>query len=368
MKTFSVIKSLLLLTLFASLSFSSFADAPNKKFTIGMIFPLSGGLADYGAAIQHGFEMAAEEAPEAFSHIELRYEDSKYDEKIALNAFNALEQKGGVSLYHTWGVSPNASILPVANSKHRPVIAETSMITAAKDRPYVIRASRTGYAAAEKLVEAFVKKGWKHVGVIVTQIPYYNDIAEALVSFGTSNGISVEIVDEVTPSEQEFRSVLLKLKNKKFDALGPLLLADQVVTFCSQARAVNFSYAMFGAHIHNSLELLSKCQPYSEGTLFPGMIVAKEFRDRYVAKYGTDMRLDSAADSYETAKIIGELFGNERSFALSADEIIEKFKSVSKDGSSVGELRYSETAQAGKAITFHEIALTYENGEIVPFK
>ena len=359
--------ALVILTLIIASPCAKADHQPSHPFTVGMILPLTGGLADFGEALRHGFELAAADYPEQFKYISLNYEDSKYDEKTSLSAFYSLEQKGGINLYHVWGVSPNAAILPVSNAKKRPVIVETSMMSAGRNRPYVVIASRTGSAASELLINAFIKKGWKHVGVIVTQIPYYTDIAEALAEFGKRSGITVETIGQVDPAEHDFKSMVLRSKNGSFDAVGPLLLGDQISTFCTQAKTLHFSKPIFGAHIHNSLDLMSQCLPFSEGALIPGVIVSKEFRDRYVARYKNDLRIDSAAGSYETAKIIGELFGNATSASLSAEEIMERFKSVDHPESTIGGFRYSESEQGGKAIRFSEKALTFKNGAIVPF-
>jgi len=353
--------------LFFLTSLTAAAESNDKKFVVGLILPLSGELADYGEALRHGFEIAEEENPELFNHIELRYQDSQYDQKAALNAFGRLEQQGDVKLVHTWGVSPNETILPLANQRGRPVLAETSMRSAAVNRPFVVRAARTGYDAAERLVEGFSKKKWKHVGVIVTQIPYYTDIVDALKEFGAKAGVSVEVVAEVTPAEQDFRSIILRNKGKNFDAFGPLLLLNQILTFCEQAKAVKFTTPMFGAHIHNSLDAMKRCAPLSEGVLLPGQVVGKDFHDRYVSRYHTDLRLDSAAHSYETAKIIAQLFGNDKSYQYTTQEILDSLKTVKRAESSVGPYQYSETPEGGKAITFSEILLTYKNGQIVPF-
>jgi ABC-type branched-subunit amino acid transport system substrate-binding protein len=305
--------------------------------------------------------------PEPFSHLELRYQDSQYDQKAALNAFGLLEQQGDVKLYHTWGVSPNETILPLANQRERPVLAETSMRSAAVNRPFVVRAARTGYDAAQRLVEGFSKNKWKRVGLIVTQIPYYTDIVDALKEIGAKAGVSIEVVAEVTPAEQEFKSIILRNKNKNFDAFGPLLLLNQILTFCEQANAVNFVSPMFGAHIHNSLDGMKRCMPLSDGALFPGQVVGKDFYDRYVKKYKTDLRIDSAAHSYETAKIIAKLFGNRKSHQYTTREILESLKTVKYDESSVGSFQYSDTPEGGKAIAFKEILMTYKDGKVVPY-
>jgi ABC-type branched-subunit amino acid transport system substrate-binding protein len=70
------------------------ADQYKKRFKAGLIFPLSGAVADYGIALRNGFELEQEEKPEFFKKIEFIYQDSLYDEKSSLSAFYALEQRG----------------------------------------------------------------------------------------------------------------------------------------------------------------------------------------------------------------------------------------------------------------------------------
>lgn len=356
--------SLAILSLMAMISHS---EATNKKFVVGLILPLSGGLSDYGDALRRGFELAEEEKPELFKHIELRYQDSQYDQKTALSAFNRLEQQGDVKLYHTWGVSPNEAILPIANKKGRPVIAETSMRGAVVNKPFVVRASRTGYEAAKILTDGFSKKGWRRVGLIVTQIPYYTDIISNLKNFAAKAGVDVEVVAEVTPAEDDFRSIILKNKGKNFDAFGSFLLLNQISTFCDQAKDVKFLRPMFGAHIHNSLDVMKRCMPLSDGLIFPGQVVNKDFSERYITKYHTDIRLDAAAHSYETAMIIGELFGNDSSYRYTTHEILDYLKTVKRDDSSVGAYSYSETSDGGKSITFNDILMNYTEGKLIPY-
>lgn len=360
-------KSWLLLSLVVFLTGSrgAIAEPPAKKFVVGLILPLTGELADYGEALRHGFDLAVSESPEPFSHIELRYQDSQYDQKAALSAFNALEHQSDVNLYHTWGVSPNETILALANQRGRPVLAETSMQSAAAKRPYVVRAARTSYDAAEKMVEAAAARSYRHIGLVVTQIPYYIDFVEALREFGPKKGVTFEIVSEPAASDQDFRSVIVKSKGKSFDAFGSLLLRSQILAFCDQAKTLRFTKPMFGAHIHNDHEALQHCLPLSDGAIFPGQVVSRDFRDRYFAKFGTEARLDSAAHSYETAMIIAELFGRSESYAFTPQIILERLATVRRENSSVGPYRYTESVRGGKSISFNETVLNFKGGKVV---
>jgi ABC-type branched-subunit amino acid transport system substrate-binding protein len=72
-------------------------------FRVGAIVPLTGPLADYGVAVQSGFEFAKRDHPEKFGNIEIVLQDSKYDGMTALNAFNTLSARGDVDLYYVRG-------------------------------------------------------------------------------------------------------------------------------------------------------------------------------------------------------------------------------------------------------------------------
>jgi ABC-type branched-subunit amino acid transport system substrate-binding protein len=91
------------------------AAEPNTRsvFKVGAIIPLSGPLADYGDAVKNGFELARRDNPDFFNTVEFVYEDSKYDGKTSLSAFNALLARGDINLYYVWGVTPNETLLPI---------------------------------------------------------------------------------------------------------------------------------------------------------------------------------------------------------------------------------------------------------------
>ena len=116
---FYVTRSLTALCTFSLILFARFLavaqDNQASVFRVGAILPLTGPVADYGVAVKNGFELAKSDHPATFKNVEIVYQDSSYDGKTAVNAFNALFARGDINLYYVWGVTPNADYYPQLN-------------------------------------------------------------------------------------------------------------------------------------------------------------------------------------------------------------------------------------------------------------
>lgn len=88
--------------------------AQTNTFRLGVSCPLSGVLAEYGAAVRNGIELARKEQPELFSRTEIVYEDSQWDPKKAL--CNPHDQFSGGSRR---GTGPRAPAPRIKVSRHR---------------------------------------------------------------------------------------------------------------------------------------------------------------------------------------------------------------------------------------------------------
>lgn len=142
---FCPMKKLFLLLLF-SLTLACNKTDPKEQiesFNVGVIVPLSGELAGYGKAVVNGIKLAEIENPSLFTNINFYYQDSKYDSKVAVSAFRALNENNDINLYHTWGVSPNESLIPILEANKIPAIVETTLTESTLDKKFIIRAART---------------------------------------------------------------------------------------------------------------------------------------------------------------------------------------------------------------------------------
>lgn len=343
------------------------ADDPSRAaFKVGVIVPLSGPLADYGIAIRNGFGLAKSDNPTAFKNVEIVYQDSSYDGKTTLNAFNALFARGDINLYYVWGVTPNETLLPILASRGLPVVSETTVKASIVGKPLAVRAAPTGEMTARVLSKQLLQRGYRSLGVLLVDIPYYRDIFAALKSQLASEGVHVDLIDTFTPDVSDFKTVIAKLKSKNYEAIGVFLLNDQVVTYYRQAIALKFGVPTFGAGIHDSQELISRAGKGAEGALFVGYDVVPTFRSRWMNLYKDDSRVGSGANAFDTAVMIGDLFSDGESAKLSAVDIVTRFASFKERQGVSGQFGFKETSDAGKHFDFPLSARVVQGGRIVP--
>jgi branched-chain amino acid transport system substrate-binding protein len=336
----------------------------DHHFRVGAILPLSGPLADYGAAVRNGFELAQREQPEAFKDVQIIYQDSSYDGRSALNAFNALFARGDIDLYYVWGVTPSETLLPVLASRELPVVSETTLKSSVVGKPLAVRAAPTGDMAAWVLGAELLRRGYRSIGMLLVDIPYYRDIVQSLEGYLRQGGATLEIVSTLSTDANDFKTTIARSKAKHYDAMGIFLLSDQVVTYYRQAAALRAAAPTFGAAIHDSQELINRAGPAVEGALLVAYDVDPMFRKNWVKLFKDDTRVGSAAQAYDTALIIGELFCAGKGSKLTPKEIVAQFATISYRRGVSGELRYSETSDAGKHFDFPLSLRIIKNGRI----
>jgi branched-chain amino acid transport system substrate-binding protein len=358
------------LMLALQLAFALFAAATatiaqdSSTFNVGAILPLSGPLADFGTAVRNGMELAVKDRPAAFKNVRFIYQDSSYDGKKSVSAFNALLARGDIDLYYVWGVTPSETLLPVLHARGLPVVVETTLRSSLNGKPFAVRAAPTGDQTARVLSAELLKRGLRSVGMLLVDIPYYRDIVNSLKGYMAAGGGSIEIVDEFSPDFTDFKTIIAKLKARNSDALGIFLLNDQVVAYYRQSRDLRFSKPTFGAAIHDSQDLVNSAGPGAEGALLVSYDVVPGFRSRWISEFGNDARMGTGANSYDVANIVARLFGDGQSSSLSAADTVSRFASIKNYNGASTNLSFADTPEAGKHFEFPLSARIIRDGAI----
>lgn len=139
---------------------------------------------------------------------------------------------------------------------------------------------------------------------------------------------SVTVVDRVPLDAQDFRSVISKMKARNFDVLGVMLISGQISSFYKQMKVQNLMRPTFGPDFLDSTAELNAAGSTVEGAFHPNFDVIDDFRARYVAVYGNDTQIPFAANSYDVANIVAELFGSESRRPKSPEDVVTAIRSV----------------------------------------
>ena len=115
-------------------------DKPAHVFRIGVSLPLTGDLAEYGSAVRNGIQLAQSRFPSKFQHLDLLYEDNRYDGKTALTILQKF-RASNVDLIYSWGEIPFNAIAPIIEKSKVPLTAYSLDNKAAVNSKFIILTS-----------------------------------------------------------------------------------------------------------------------------------------------------------------------------------------------------------------------------------
>lgn len=354
---------LLVFCIFVCVTTSSAFAEPTKKFRVGAILPLTGGLAEYGVAARNGFELAKEHHPELFTNIAFDYEDSQWDAKTALSAFNRLRHEGDVSLVFNWGNPTTEAIAPVAETSHMPLIGMSLDPGSARGKKYLIRCINPASDFSKRLAEYLRQREYRRLGVVIAQNTYVQGLLDGLnANLGSDRKVST--IASYTLAETDFRTSIAKIKSSNFDAIGVFLISGQVSSFYRQLRDQKVALPTFGTDFFESTSEIKMAGAAMEAAVYPHLGVDKSFASRYVGKHGNDYQIAYAGNAYDIAVMIGTLFNN--AARLSADQIMDELRSSKTSLNGVtGPFKYRHTRDGDSYYEFPVQLKRIENGRYV---
>jgi branched-chain amino acid transport system substrate-binding protein len=347
--------------------YNSLCFADEVKFKVAVVIPLSGALAEYGVAIRNGFELAKLENDEDYAQIDFRYEDSGYDGKTAASALQRLISKDTMDLYYLWGVSPTEAMLPIAHREKLAVIAETTIKESTVGKELVVRAARTGERIAQALANELEKRNIKTVSLMLTEIPFYVDIVKHLKLILEHKGIEVINFVEVLPSAYDFKTYLTILKKADAEenfAIGAMLLPGQLIAFYRQMAELKMKNPTFNSDILDSSNIIKACPDTVNEAFFTQVGVTNEFRTKYISTFKDDFHIGSAAQAYDIAVLVRDLFGK-MDRKLASEDIIGKISSIPPRQGATGKFAFTSSTENGKELRMPVSMKTVRNRQIM---
>lgn len=338
--------------------------AVQAQVRVGFIGPLSGEVASYGQAARNGIEMAILEQPEAFSNIRFIYEDDRFDSKGALSAYRKLLDIDKVDFVFPVGARAGAALAPVAQRDHIPLIGLMYSNEYAIGRPYVIRFANDATQFSHALMSYLRKKGYRSFGVVKSEFQFLNDLTQDFLT-NLQGEERAEVVGSFEPTELDFRSLIVKLKSKKYDALAVFLLTGQVSQFYLQAKNLGLKPTTFGTDFFANSDEIQKADGGMEGAVFADNKVDEKFTHIYRERFGNDSQIVFAGLAYDFATLLASLFRDCES-KPSAEEILRRFESSAPRYGVTGRYELKQAPDTGKFFDFPIVIKKIVNGKIEP--
>jgi len=303
-------------------------DYRTPIYQVGVSLPLTGDLAEYGAAVRNGIEVARNKLPSEFKHLKLTFDDNQYDAKVALTVVQRF-QSDKMDLVYSWGEVPLNAIAPVAEKNRLPLTAYSLDNSAARYSRYVTLMSNDPKSLTAPLVNILRKQQLKHFGVIAMEDPYIDACIQGFRS-NLKEDESLTIVSTVLPAEADMKPHALRAKTASIDALGVYLYPGQISSLYRSLGAIGVTHRTFGTDIFESRREIRSAGSPMQGALYPNFEIPKWFADEYVRRFKDDAQISYGYNGYAWAVVAASVLSSSPD-KLSADGIVAAFRSVKGD-------------------------------------
>ena len=362
----------LLTILFAATLLLTFGCGKKKaeEITIGVMTPLTGDVASWGAQQQRGPELALEDARDL--KIKVVYEDDRADPRAGVNAFNKLTDINRVPIVVGSPASNvTLAVAPIANKKEVVLLSSGSTATdVGKAGPYVFRIMPSDEVQSSIMADWARELGYEKVAVIYEENAWGRGLMEAFATDFPAKGGTIITVQATEPGATDFRSQLLKIKDLDPDAIFAPLYTRGAGLMIKQAREMGIKEQFLGADVYGTGELVPAGGTAVEGVLYTtyGEYHGPEyqlFTKRYKEKYGIDVE-SYAAYCYDAFKIALEAIRRiPKGKQLNGLNIREALLALPDYNGVTGLTSFGgKNSASGK--TFDK--MTVQNGKHVPFE
>ena len=248
-------------------------SAQATELKIGVAEALSGGAAQYGAAIRNGFQLAAEQINAAGGingdKIQLVIEDEQGKKEEAINVFKKLVFQDKVLMVFGPTLSNSAQAAnPIAQASKTVVFGTSNTadgITSIGD--YVFRNSVTEADVLPETLKMAIRKGnIKKVAVLygnddVFTKSGYDNFKKALADLN----LSVTTTETFAKGDVDFKAQLTKIKAGNPDAIVLSALIAEGGPIMVQARQLGLNIPFIGGNGMNSVKVFDLAKDKSDG-------------------------------------------------------------------------------------------------------
>jgi branched-chain amino acid transport system substrate-binding protein len=299
-------------------------------FEIGLIAPLSGDLAYFGEDFKNGAELAVQEINETGGNFKIIIEDSQFDPKVAVSAYQKMNLTNNLETVVVFGNGSDEAILPVAEKNEDVVISTFSTASGFPSKSdlafrYFTNADTDAPVVAKYAVENLKLK---KIAILYVQDSFGIDYKNVFSDKFKSAGGQVVASEVIQYTENSYRTEILKLIKNNPEAIYIVAQDYQVVTAIKETKELGYKGKIISVGTIATNRSITQAQGLLEGvytTAFCTDGTPEEFREKFIKKYNFEPGF-MAELGYDTVRIISE---------ASKEGTVQNSKKISKNLSSI---------------------------------
>lgn len=290
--------------------------AKEEKIVIGALYPLTGGLSQYGEVAQKSAQLAVNDINSNGGingkKLEIDFQDHQCNSQTALSLFTQMNSVKNIKIFSSVACSGTAlSIAPILNNSAIliGVITTTPKLTGVS--PYFFRNWASDDKEAKIISEEIKKRNLTKLAIIYEETDYAKGLKLSIEKY-LNNSRVVIVSESFTSDSNDLRTPLTKLKAEKPDAI---FLSPQTVTtgdkIIKQLEEIDFKPKLILIN-DNIVKSWTLIQTYNKtlndaigADYVPNLVKSEEFIKKYKETYGIDCpQPNVGATIYDTINLI----------------------------------------------------------------
>lgn len=316
MKKFILALVLIVVIVLASSVAKNEGSKSQNVIKIGALLPLTGKISSFGEDVKNGLEIAKKELESEGISIEIIYEDSAGDPKIALPTFQKLINVDGVDVVIGGpGSTANLVVAPVAEEKEVAFVVLSSSNGVANAGEYTFKFIPDIKDEVRLIAQRLQSEEVKSVTVLYDLSSDSNVTAKDtfVEIFGSIEGNKVFDEGFDGNSTADFRGVVSKVKSENPEAVYVLAVDKISALVISQMRELNLEQQVYSWSGVENQTFIDNAGENAEGTIVTGLPYScfgnegqEEFCENYKKSFDGRESGYYGASAYALLKIIAK--------------------------------------------------------------
>lgn len=366
-KTPVIIAIVVLVVVGFLLSEGSKMGVANKSdhFKIGAILPLTGPVASAGQSAKNGIEKAvADLAQNEKVNVEVVYEDSQYDAKASIAAYNKLKETDGVNAIVAFGTPSAMALSSQVNKDQIPLMALTLAMAYTSPDDYTFRMIASAEDTAKFAADFFTDKlNKKRIAVMYLNNDYG---IGALKSFKRLIGSRATVVAEegAATGVVDYRAQIAKIKSANPDGIYLAMAYKEAGIFIKQAKELNINVPFVGDQPVDSPDFIATGGAATEGTVVISPTTASndKFQQEFKDKYGA-LPSYLAVKMYDSIKVLSHVASKCESKGYSGACLKDELYAIKNFPGLSFPINYDKNGDIGDQLIMRVV----KDGKFVPF-
>jgi len=252
-------------------------DLTGEPIKIGVITPLTGGVAYWGESAVFGVELAKRDLATEGIEVDFIVEDGQLDPKVALNAAQKLVNMDAVDAVYSEFNPAAIAVTSFVKDKHILHLYDAAPISPLQESENIYKTYLDFEASCQEVAQLVKNRGIESVGVLKMNLEHGDLCLKGIRKVYGDNAV----VEEYNPGLTDFRTPLSKLKTNDVQALFNVAFQPETLASLRNIQELKMDVLFVGLSEIVSPDIVDQYTNLLEGAVMFGLpAVSNDFIER----------------------------------------------------------------------------------------